>query len=262
MPEGIAWVTGGSRGLGRGIALELARHGYDLAVGCTRIDPGLTERGPLEVRSLIEAMGRQCALVAGDVSERSCHERMLNEVLERFGRVDVLVNNAGVAPLERLDVLECTEASYDRVMGINLRGPFFLTQLVARQMIAQAETNAPRPPMIVFVTSISSNTASPNRAEYCVSKAGLSMAAQNFAVRLAEHGIAVYDVQPGIMATDMTEGVKAKYDRLIEEGLLLTKRWGTPEDVGKAVAALAEGYFDYATGAVIEVAGGFGVRRL
>ena len=262
MSKGIAWVTGGSRGIGRGVALELARHGYDLAVGCTKMDPAITDRGPLAVRGQIEAMGRECAIIEGDVSDRNGHPRMLNEVLERFGRVDLLVNNAGVAPLQRLDVLECTEESYDRVMGINLRGPFFLTQLVARQMVKQVEANTPRRPMIVFVTSISSNTASPNRAEYCISKAGLSMAAQNFAVRLAEHGIAVYDIQPGIMATDMTEGVKAKYVRLIEEGLLLTKRWGTPEDVGKAVVVLAEGYFEYATGGVIEIAGGFGVKRL
>jgi len=233
-----------------------------LAVGCTRIDPNVTECGPLEARNLIEGMGRQCALVVGDVSDCSFSDRMLKEVSERFGRVGILVHNVEVAPLERLDILECTGESYDRVMGINLRGPFFLTQLVARRMIKQRKMGAPRPSKIIFITSISSNTASPNRAEYCISKAGLSMAAQNFAVRLAEHGIAVYDLQPGIMATDMTEGVKAKYDRLIEEGLLLTKRWGTPEDVGKAVAALAEGYFEYATGAVIEVGGGFGVKRL
>ena len=262
MSKGIAFITGASRGIGRGIALALAQHGYDIVAASTRIDPSNTEKGPLEVKARIEELGRECLLVAGDIGKPADHSRMIEEALARFGRIDVLVNNAGVAPLQRMDILECTEESYDRVMGINLRGPYFFTQRVAHQMIRQVEAGCERAPKIVFITSISSSTASPNRVEYCISKAGLSMAAQSFAVRLAEYGILVYDVQPGIIATDMTGAVKEKYDNLIAGGLLLTPRWGTPEDIGKAVTALAEGYFDYATGAVIEVGGGFGVKRL
>jgi 3-oxoacyl-[acyl-carrier protein] reductase len=187
---------------------------------------------------------------------------MLASALENFGRIDVLVNNAGVAPLQRLDILEAPPESCDRLTNINLRGPFFFTQRVARQMLQQPEDASRVRPAIVFVTSISANTASPNRAEYCVSKAGLSMTAQCFAVRLAEHGINVYELRPGIIATDMTSAVQEKYDTLIGEGLLLQPRWGTPEDIGKACAALVGGSFDYATGACVEVGGGFGVRRL
>ncbi len=262
MSKGTALVTGASRGIGRGIVLELARSGYDIVGAATKLDPANTEKGLFEVKERVEELGCAFLPVAGDIAKRADHEGIIRQAVERFGGIDVLVNNAGVAPLERNDVLECTDESYDRVMGINLRGPFFFTQAVARQMLAQLKTAERRQPIIVFITSISSNTASPSRAEYCVSKAGLSMAAQNFAVRLADFGINVYDVQPGITATDMTSAVKAKYDQLIAEGLLLSKRWGTPEDVGKAVTALAEGYFDYATGAVIEIGGGFGVKRL
>jgi NAD(P)-dependent dehydrogenase (short-subunit alcohol dehydrogenase family) len=190
------------------------------------------------------------------------HERMIRAALDNLGTIDVLVNNAGVAPEKRLDILDATAESYDRVMGINLRGPLFFSQAVARRMIGQVQAGAAVKPVIVFITSISANTASPSRVEYCVSKAGLSMAAQTFAVRLAEYGINVYEIRPGIIATDMTEAVKEKYDRLIAEGLLLQKRWGVPADIGKAVAGLVEGCFAYATGAVIEVGGGFGILRL
>ena len=162
----------------------------------------------------------------------------------------------------RLDILETTPESYDRVMNINLRGPFLLAQTVANQMIKQKEMGLTGKPAIIFITSISANTASPNRAEYCVSKAGLSMLAQNYAVRLAEYGINVYEIRPGIIATDMTSTVSGKYDKLIGEGLLLQKRWGSPRDIGKAVVGFAKGYFEYATGAVLEVGGGFGVSRL
>jgi NAD(P)-dependent dehydrogenase (short-subunit alcohol dehydrogenase family) len=189
------------------------------------------------------------------------HAAMVGAAYDAFGPIDLLVNNAGVAPESRLDLLETTPESYMRVMRINLEGPFFFTQRVALRMIESVGEDA-KAPQIVFVTSISATTASPNRAEYCVSKAGLSMTAQNYAVRLAEYGINVYEIQPGIIRTDMTEGVSDKYDALIEEGLLLQKRWGTPEDVGQAVLAIAERRLAYATGAVIEVGGGFGVRRL
>ena len=259
----VAMVTGASRGIGRGIALALAQHGFNVAACATKADPSNTESGLYEVKARVKELGQRCLPLAGDIGNPDDHVRMLDEALEAFGRVDVLVNNAGVAPLERLDILETTTESFDRLMHINLRGPFFLTQLVARQMVKQVEAESGGfAPKIIFITSISSHTASPNRAEYCVSKAGLSMTAQNFAVRLAEHGIGVFDIQPGITATDMTGPVKEKYDKLIADGLLLTQRWGTPEDVGKACAALATGMFDYSTGAVIEVGGGFGVRRL
>jgi 3-oxoacyl-[acyl-carrier protein] reductase len=262
MAKGVALITGASRGIGRGIALELAQHGYDIVGAATQADPANTDKGLYEVKLRVEEYGREFLPVTGDLANLSHHPRMLKEALAHFGAIDVLVNNAGVAPLKRMDLLDCTSESYDRVMDTNLRGPFFFTQTVARQMVRQMESGRANRHSIVFITSISSDTASPNRAEYCVSKAGLSMAAQNFAVRLAQHGINVYDVRPGIMATDMTEAVREKYDALIAEGLLLQKRWGTPEDVGKAVAALADGCFDYATGAVIEIAGGFGVKRL
>lgn len=262
MAKGTALITGASRGIGRGIALELARHGYDIAATATQANPAETEKGLFEVKARVEEMGQECLPLGGDIALREDHARMIQAALDRFGRIDVLVNNAGVAPLQRLDILECSEESYDRVMGINLRGPFFFTQSVARAMIDGLTSDCERRPCIIFITSISSDTASPNRAEYCISKAGLSGAAQNFAVRLAEFGINVYELRPGIIATDMTEKVQEKYDKLIGEGLLLTPRWGTPQDIGKAVTALAEGYFDYATGAVIEIGGGFSVKRL
>lgn len=262
MGKATAFVTGASRGIGRGIAIELARHGYDIVGAATGADPKIREKGLYEVADRVEELGCDFLPVTGDIANREDHARWVDEALEAFGSIDVLVNNAGVAPLERLDILDTTEESFDRLVGINLRGPFFFTQDVAVQMIEQVEDGSDFTPCIVFITSISSDTASPNRAEYCISKAGLSMAAQNFAVRLAEYGINVYDLRPGIIASDMTTAVKAKYDKLIAEGLLLQERWGTPDDVGRAVAALAEGYFPYSTGSVIEIGGGFSVKRL
>jgi 3-oxoacyl-[acyl-carrier protein] reductase len=262
MGKGVAFITGASRGIGRGIAIELARHGYDIVAGTTKADPSRRDSGVYEVQAQVEALGMHCAPVAGDIANLDDHERLMNQAVEAFGRIDLFVNNAGVAPLERKDILATDPASFDRVLDINLRGPFFLTQRVAQHLIQQHQPADHPRPKIVFITSISARTASPNRAEYCVSKAGLSMTAQNFAVRLAEYGINVYELQPGIIETDMTSAVKEKYDHLIGEGLLLQPRWGTPADVGKAVVALAEGYLDYATGAVIELGGGFGVPRL
>jgi len=250
----IAFITGASRGIGRGIAIELAKAGYDIAGG-SRV---LSEGGILEVKQRVEECGLAFLPVQGDVSILEDHEKMVKTVVDRFGRIDVLVNNAGVAPERRLDVLEMTPASFDRVMSINLRGAFFLTQRVARQMLEQSEAK----PKIVFITSVSAYISSPSRAEYCISKSGLSMAAAIFADRLAEHGINVYEVRPGIIKTNMTAPVQDKYDRLIEEGLIPQRRWGLPEDVGKAVAALVSGGFEYSTGTVIEVSGGMNIRRL
>ncbi len=262
MRKPVAMITGASRGIGRGIAIELAKHGYDIVGTATRLTPEDREKGLFEVKDRVESYAVNFVPVAGDISDPDARKRVLHEAFSAFGRIDVLVNNAGVGLIKRLDILETTEESYDRVMNINLKGPFFLSQAVANQMIRQVKQGTEYAPSIIFITSISSHTASPSRAEYCVSKAGLSMTAQNLAVRLAEFGINVYDIRPGIISTDMTAAVTEKYDKLIEEGLLLQKRWGTPEDVGKAVAAIAEGYFEYATGAVIEVGGGFGVLRL
>ncbi|HQH53084.1 MAG TPA: 3-ketoacyl-ACP reductase [Candidatus Hydrogenedentes bacterium] len=262
MRKPVAMITGASRGIGRGIAIELARNGYDLIGTATKLTPEDTEKGLFEVKERVESHGAAFVPLAGDIGDTAARKRLLEQALEAFGRIDLLVNNAGVGLLKRLDILETTEESFERLIRINLKGPFFLTQSVANHMIRQVKEGTEYLPSIIFITSISSNTASPNRAEYCVSKAGLSMTAQNFAVRLAEFGINVYDIRPGIIATDMTAPVTEKYDKLIAEGILLQRRWGTPEDVGKAVAGLAKGHFQYSTGAVIEVGGGFGVMRL
>jgi len=257
----VALITGASRGIGRGIALHLARHGYDIAGVATNPNPADTASGLYEVKAQVEALGQALCPIQGDVANLDDHPRILQETLDAFGQADVLINNAGVSLAKRYDILETTPESYDRVMGINLRGAFFLTQTVANHLIAHPREGAIRP-TVIFITSISATAASVNRAEYCISKMGGTMASQLYAIRLADHGINVYEIQPGIIQSDMTAGVTEKYDKLIEEGLLLQKRWGTPEDVGKAIFALTEGYFDYATGAVIEVGGGFGIRRL
>jgi NAD(P)-dependent dehydrogenase (short-subunit alcohol dehydrogenase family) len=210
-----------------------------------------------EVRAAVEAAGGEFFPVRADIAAIGTHDDLLTAVLERFGRLDVLVNNAGVSPVTRRDVLEMTVESFDRVLGINLRGPFFLTQKAARIMEASAAKGT-----IIFITSISAEASSTARAEYCVSKAGLSMASRTFADRLAGSGVRVYEVRPGIIRTDMTAPVRERYDKLIAEGLVPQGRWGFPEDVGKAVAALAKGAFAYSTGLVLEVSGGMNIRRL
>jgi len=258
----VAFVTGASRGIGRGIAIELAKQGYDLAGNSRSFEPENTTIGIFEVKQRVEELAVDFLPLQGDISSLDDQQRMLAEILERYGRIDLLVNNAGVAPEKRLDILETTTASFDRVLDINLRGPFFLTQKIAGQMIAQLEKNQQSKPGIIFVTSISAYMSSPSRAEYCVSKAGLSMTAAVFADRLSEYGINVYEVRPGIIKTDMTATVEEKYDKLIAEGLVPQHRWGLPEDVGKAVVALACGNFQYSTGTVIEVSGGMNLRRL
>ncbi|HKX32231.1 MAG TPA: 3-ketoacyl-ACP reductase [Blastocatellia bacterium] len=258
----VALVTGASRGIGRGIALELARNGYDI-VGNSRVfDPENTENGIFEVKKQVEELGGEFLPIRGDVSSLEDHASMLDQILEKFDRLSLLVNNAGVAPEKRVDLLEMSPESYDRVLSINLRGPFFLTQRVAQHMIAQLRHYTETRPSIVFITSVSAYMSSPARAEYCLSKAGLSQAAAVFAHRLSEHGINVYEVRPGIIKTDMTAPVQGKYDQLIGEGLIPQQRWGLPEDVGRAVVALTSGNFEYSTGLVIEVSGGMNLRRL
>jgi NAD(P)-dependent dehydrogenase (short-subunit alcohol dehydrogenase family) len=256
--ERVAVVTGGSRGIGRGIAAEVAALGLSVVINY-RSDAESAAEACREA----EAQGapRTLALRA-DVADLAEGRALLDRVLGEFGRLDVWVNNAGVAPAARLDLLETTPESWDRVLGINLRGPFFLTQAVARTMLDLVAADVIRHPLIVFVTSVSSTFASVNRADYCVSKAGLSMVVQLFAVRLAEQGIHVYEVRPGIIATDMTGPVRADYERRINAGLTPIRRWGEPADVGRAVAALASGALPFSTGEVIHVDGGLHIRRL
>jgi NAD(P)-dependent dehydrogenase (short-subunit alcohol dehydrogenase family) len=258
----VALVTGASRGIGRGICIELAKSGYDLAGLSRSLDPDNSKNGILEVKRRIMELGVRFLPVQGDVSQLDHHPRVLDAVLNEFGQIDLLVNNAGVAPEKRLDLTETTPESFDRVLSVNLRGPFFLTQRVVQQMIAQVKAGTQINPGVVFITSVSTYFSSSSRAEYCVSKAGLSMAAAVYADRLSEYGINVYEVRPGLIKTDMTAAVEDRYDKLIAEGVTLQRRWGLPEDVGKAVASLARGDFGYSTGMVVEVSGGMNVRRL
>lgn len=252
----VALVTGGASGIGLGIAKALATAGFDLAITGRRAEPEVNE-------SLAELRATANVLyVSADQSQTADRERVITSVRNHFGRLHCLVNNAGVAPLVRADLLEATEESYERVMGINLRGPYFLTQAAAKWMIEQRASDADSYFSIVNVGSISATIASPSRGEYCLSKAGVRMMTALFAVRLADHGIHVFEIQPGLTLTGMTGPVKEKYDKVIAEGLPLTRRWGTPEDNGKAVAALATGTFPYSTGAVIPTDGGLMVQRL
>jgi NAD(P)-dependent dehydrogenase (short-subunit alcohol dehydrogenase family) len=256
--EKVALVTGSSRGIGRGIAIELAKAGFELVVNYASNAAAATE-----TRREIEKVGRRAITVQADIARTPDRQRLLDETLASFGRLDLLVNNAAIAPMERRDLLEATEESFDQVITTNLKGPYFLSQSAARQMLDLQQAGIIDSGKIVFITSISAFTASTNRGEYCVSKAGLSMAARLFAARLAAHNIQVFEIQPGIIDTDMTSAVRDKYDHLIHEtGLLPLARWGTPEDVGKAVAAIASDYFPYSTGTVLQVDGGFHIRRL
>lgn len=258
----VALVTGAGRGIGRGIALELADSGYDIVGMDIVFEPENKKRGLFEVQEVIGTLGAVFLPLQGDIADIASHERILADVLREFGRMDLLVNNAGVAPTIRADVLDTSPESFDRVFGINARGAFFFTQKAARQMILQVKRSPDPKPAIVFITSISAAVPSPNRAEYCISKAALSMTAALFADRLAEFGINVYEIRPGIVETDMTAPVHERYDKLIAEGMVPQKRWGFPEDIGKAVAALAKGYFPFSTGLVLEVSGGMNIRRL
>lgn len=253
-----ALVTGGSRGIGLGCALELAKQGFAIAINGMR-----DESQVAEVMGQIAGAGApEVIYCQGDVGSSEGRSAILAKLRESFGCLHVLVNNAGVAPLERKDVLETTEESYRRVMGINCEGPYFLTQTVANWLIEQKQADAAFAGTIINVNSVSATVVSVNRGEYCVSKAGLAMITQLFAARLGEFDLPVYEVRPGVTKTDMTTGVTEKYDRLLAEGLCVTPRWGYPEDVGLAVAALASGSFPYSTGQVIMVDGGLSIPRL
>jgi NAD(P)-dependent dehydrogenase (short-subunit alcohol dehydrogenase family) len=253
----VAMVTGGSRGIGRGITERLLHDGYQVSILATK-------PAPKDVLAPLRELGA-ISYTAGSIADPADHRRYLADTLAAFGRVDVLVNNAGVAPSVRNDVLEATTDEFDRVLGINLRGPYFLTQLVANQLIAQRGVTVPTDKpcgAVINVSSISATVVSTNRGEYCVSKAGVAMSTQIWAARLAPEGIVVYEVRPGVIATDMTSGVKDKYDALFANGLAPMPRWGTPADVAGAVAVLASGQMPYSTGDVITVGGGMQIPRL
>jgi 3-oxoacyl-[acyl-carrier protein] reductase len=263
----VALITGASRGIGRGIALELAALGHDLVINFAG-NLGAAEQtarecvGPAGMRGKII----RAEICQADISKGADRRKLVDFTKQTFGRLDLLVNNAGVVPDVRADLLEAGEASFDRLIAINVKGPYFLTQLVAKWMIEQCGpvgvASSSYRPKIVTISSISAYAASTNRGDYCVSKAALSMLTPLYAARLADHGIHVFEIRPGIIATDMTGPVKEKYDKMISEGLTPIPRWGVPEDVGKAVVAIAQDLLPFSTGEVINVDGGFHLRRL
>jgi 3-oxoacyl-[acyl-carrier protein] reductase len=258
----VALITGASRGIGRAIALALAAEGFDIAA-TARPRPGAAGAPALdEVGARVRAFGRGWLPMAADVSDLDGHAGVVEQLDAAFGRLDVLVSNAGIAPEQRVDVLDTTPESFDRVMSTNLRGAFFLSQRAVRYMLQQRAHNAGSRPRVVFIGSVSALASSPTRAEYCISKAGLGMAARLFADRLAGDGIPVFEVRPGIIRTDMTAPVRERYDAAIAGGLVPQQRWGEPGDVARAVVALARGDFDYSTGLVVDVGGGLMLPRL
>lgn len=272
----VALITGASRGIGRGIALELAKVGHDLVVNFAGNADGARATAA-ECVAAAKAAGKsiRAEICQGDVGKAADRERLIAFTREQFGRLDLLVNNAGITSIGRRDILEAREDEFDALMAINLKGPYFLSQLAANWMIEQGQTADRRPqtsdpappgggyrPKIVIVSSISGYAVSTNRGDYCMAKAALGMMTKLYATRLADHGINVFEVCPGVIASDMTAPVKEKYDKLFAEGLAPIRRWGTPEDVGRAVTAIALDYLPYSTGETINVDGGFHVRRL
>lgn len=253
----VALITGGSRGIGFGVAGHLGKAGFDLAINGVR-----DESAVKDAITQLKSPGRDVIYVRGNLASSSDRREMIASVRKHFGQLNVLVNNAGMAPRERRDILEATEESFDEVISTNLKGTYFLTQLAANWMVEQKRVDSKFEAAIINVSSISATVASINRGEYCVSKAGLSMTTQLFATRLGEFNIPVFEVRPGVISTDMTAGAKEKYDKLIGEGLTVQRRWGLPDDVGRAVAALASGSFPYSTGQVIMVDGGLTIPRL
>lgn len=252
-----ALVTGGTRGIGLGITQALGQEGYYVLL-CGRREPSAIE----DVLSSLQSSGVDAAYIQADLGISEDRKRLLDQAKEITGHLNVLVNNAGMAPRERNDILDASESSFEEVLKVNLQGPYFLTQQCARWMIESREKDEAFKGSIVNINSVSSTLASVSRGEYCISKAGLSMATKLWAVALSEHNIPVYEVRPGLIATDMTSVVKQKYDQLIQEGLLLEPRWGTPEDIGRTVAALVRGDIPYATGQVIIQDGGLTLERL
>lgn len=253
----IAFITGGTRGIGFGAALALGKAGFDLAVN------GMRNKGDVaDALEELRTLGVNVAYFQGNVAVREDRQAMLDKILSHFGSVNVLVNNAGIAPRERADILHATEENWDEVMEINLKGPYFLTQLFANYFVEKKLENPLFEASIINISSISAFVASINRGEYCISKAGIAMATKLWATRLGEYDIPVYEIQPGIIKTDMTAGVVEKYDKLFQEGITLQRRWGLPDDVGKVAAMLAQGNMPYATGQAIKVDGGLHIQRL
>jgi NAD(P)-dependent dehydrogenase (short-subunit alcohol dehydrogenase family) len=258
----VILVTGASRGLGRGIAQRCAAAGFSVAVHFAGNEVAAKETVAL-CESVALKPNQRFLPVRGNLADAANRTAILDQTLATFSHLDALVNHAGMAPRVRADLTETGEASYDEVLGVNLKGPFFLTQAVARWWLAHpSDGRLPSSYKLIFITSVSANTASINRGEYCVSKAGLAMTAQLWAVRLANEGVQVVEIRPGIMETDMTAAVKDKYDKLIADGLIPQMRWGQPEDVGLAVESVLKGHLPYSTGCVIEVDGGLHLRRL
>lgn len=249
-----ALITGGRRGIGFGIAKELALHKYNIII-VSRSDASKEKKE-------IERTGAKCLAYTADISKTGERKELLVKLKKDIPKIDLLVNNAGIAPRNRADILEATEESFDEVIAVNLKAPYFLTQLIAGWMIEVKKKAKNYTPRIINISSISSYTSSTNRGDYCISKAGISMMTKLYADRLAEFGIPVFEIRPGIIATDMTKNVKKKYDKLIANGLTPIKRWGTPEDVAKTVVAAAEGYLPFSTGQVLDVDGGFHLRRV
>lgn len=254
----VALVTGGTRGIGLSISKRLLTLGYSVVIN--GVNSKTFDTNQIE----IDFDSSKYSYIQGDISKKEDRLKIIKHIREQYNRIDVLVNNAGVAPNERIDLLSATEESYDRVMNINLKGPYFLTQSIANLMIElkQNKNISDYHPMIINISSISAYTSSVFRAEYCISKAGMSMMTQLYADRLAEYNIPVYEIRPGIIETDMTKGVKDVYNKKINEGLLPIKRWGSPEDVANAVQAIVEGRFLYSTGQIFDIDGGFHLKRL
>jgi 3-oxoacyl-[acyl-carrier protein] reductase len=257
MTKRVAIVTGGTRGIGFGVATALAKEGFNLCVCGLR-----SAEAAEESLAKLRAFGAEVLYVRADIGSKPDRDNLIKAVEAHYGALHVLVNNAGVAPDVRADMLDATEESFERLIRINLKGPYFLTQAAANYMARQKKSDASFAGAIINVTSVSAEVASTNRGDYCVSKAGLAMASKLFAARMGEFGVPVYEVRPGIIATDMTSGVTGKYDTLIANGLLVDPRWGTPEDVGRIVASLARGDLPYGTGSVLHVDGGLTLQRL
>lgn len=259
----VALVTGSARGIGRAIALQLAKDGYAVVVNSTGTAVEGGQRSPAQTAvDEITRGGGTAVHVAANISKAEDRAALLEQVEAQFGRLDLLVNNAGIAPEKRLAMLESTEESLEKLLAVNLKGGHFLTQIAARYMIGLQKAGVVKTPRICFITSVSAFTVSINRADYCISKAAQSMSAALWAAELAGHKIPVVEIRPGIIATDMTAPVKAKYDALIAQGLLPQARWGNPEDVALAVSAFGRGLLDYSAGTAIDVSGGFQLKRL
>ena len=253
----VALITGGSRGIGFGIAKALIKEEYRVAINGVRASDQVEK-----TLKQLTADGGEAIYCQGNVGSAEDRSKMIDNIKEKWGQLNLLVNNAGVAPKERKDILEADEKSFDRLMDINLKGPYFLTQKAANWMIEQKAKNSKDSFSIINISSVSAKVASVNRGEYCISKAGMSMSTKLWAARLGEFDIPVYEIQPGVIRSDMTAGVVEKYDKMIAEGLTLQKRWGKPEDLGKTVVALVKGMIPYATGQVIHTDGGMTIQTL